>query len=1016
MSKKIENIALISSAGAGKTRALTERFLFLFLHKIEYPLDSLYGITFTNEAAFEMKTRIMRYLDILKAGKTEEESEKGIIEQFSQLFPDIKEHAQQKKRYLLNNLSELNVGTFHSLFASFLSSIPFAAGILPGYEIIDETQEALIYESVLDRYFESIARKPDVLTTLNELAEQQEKRIKASINDVYACITPWLPYLKELMSRERAIRSSIAQEEKRFTKLLGEFKEFICGDKSQSDQMNNHVLRLCNIIEQYIQTKDFKMLSKSAYTESLLRRDIDQKSYIQKFRNSLGKRSAQLSDIVTRLNNCTEEYLRLLSDYQILIHLKPIVDIHRLFQREKQERNLISFDDIEVYTLEAFRNNPEPEYLYFKVGAELRHLMIDEFQDTSHRQLEVMEPLISEITSVEPREKSIFYVGDPKQAIFRWRGGTPELFYTLIKRYPGKIKRDELIVNYRSKEEIVRFVNRVLDKKDKAKPGNTGGWIRVEECGDFAQKEEGDQKVMERTSELIEELHGEHGYEYSDIAVLVRTNNFGAGVAQEFTKRKIPCVSRSRADILSDDDVRFILNLLRFLDNPENDFALMHVLLAPIFKIKEETLRRLRSTKKSLYLTLRDSHPGWPVTRKLSSLLPLVHFLNPYELIYRIYMELRLKISYSLATLLDVALDYTGQGFGSLSSFIDWVERAGVSIEIKEIHPEGVKILTVHKAKGLEFEVVIIPETNWKVQSYENRQLLFSYMDNGAKPEKIYWRAYGKYFQTLKEAEEERLKNDELNLLYVALTRAKNGIYVLGFNHLKRGLGFWFDQISEKLGSTTYSLGEVIKKERPQPKGEEKPYGSISEEPLVIKEERTLYSPTERGIEIIDASRRRSIEFGTMMHHALSKVEWLDDVEIEKFVDDVVVFIKNLYVRTPEESQEIETQVRALLIETLTDPDLRFLFFKDNRDIRCKNELPIYFEEEKKDVSGHIDRLIIEPDRMTIIDYKTGEKKPEYAHQMRVYKRGMEKIYPGKSAKCLLVFLDKERGEKIVEV
>ncbi len=1007
---------MISSAGAGKTRALTERFLFLFLHKAVYPLDSLYGITFTNEAAFEMKTRIMRYLDVLKTCATEDESEKGIVEQFSQLFPDIKTYAQQKKRYLLNNLSELNVGTFHSLFASFLSSIPFAAGILPGYEIIDETEEKLIYESVLDRYFESIAQKADVLATLNELVEQQEKRIKVSINDVYSCITPWLAYLEELVRREQAIRSSTTEEEKKFIKLLTKFKSFICGDKSQSDQMSNHVLRLCNIIEQYIRTKDFKILTTSEYTESLLRRDIDQKSYIQQFMSSLGKRRAHFSDIVTRLNNCTEQYLRLLSDYQILIHLKPIVEIHRLFQREKRQRNLISFDDIEAYTLEAFRNNPEPEYLYFKVGAELRHLMIDEFQDTSHRQLEVMEPLISEITSVEPRDKSIFYVGDPKQAIFRWRGGTPELFYTLIKRYPGKIKKDELIVNYRSKEEIVRFVNRVLDKKDKAKPGNSGGWIRVEACGDFATKEEGDQKVMERTSGLIEELYDEHGYEYSDIAVLVRTNNFGAAVAQALTKRKILCVSRSRADILSDNDVRFILDLLRFLDDPENDFALMHVLLSPIFKIKEETLRRLPSPKKSLYMTLRDSHPGWPVTKRLSSLLPLVHFLNPYELIYRIYMELRLKISYSLATLLDVALDYTAQGFGSLSSFIDWLERAGQSIEIKEIHPEGVKILTVHKAKGLEFEVVIIPETNWKVQSYENKQLLFSYVDSGARPEKIYWRHYGKYFQTLKEAEEERLKGDELNLLYVALTRAKNGIYILGFNHLKRGRGFWLDQIAKKLGSTTYSLGEVIKKERLQLKKEEKPYGSISEEPLIIKEERTLYSPTERGIEIIEASRRRSIEFGTMIHRALSRVEWLDDVEIGQCVDDLVAFIKNLFVRTPEESEEIETHVRALLTETLTDAGLRFLFFKDSREVRCKNELPIYFEEEKKDVSGHIDRLIFESDRMTIIDYKTGEEKPDYVHQMRVYKRGMEKIYPRKSVKCLLVFLDKEKGKKVVEV
>ncbi len=1022
MSEKLENIALISSAGAGKTRALTQRFLFLFLHKALYPLDSLYGITFTNEAAFEMKTRILRYLDVLITGKTQNESEKAIIDDFTHLFPDIKERAEKKRRYLLNNLSELNISTFHSLFASFLSSIPFAAGILPGYEVIDETREALIYESVLDRFFEEVTQNKEIFNAIYELLEQQETRIKVSINGIYGCIIPWLNFLENLVNREGDIRSSIVEQENRFTNLLQEFRDFIHENESagyikNSNRMNNNVMKLLITIDKYIETKNFDNLSKSEYTQSILRRDIDSKSYIQKFTNNLGEKSADFLKILENIKICTKDYLNLLSDRQILIHLKPILEIHRLFQKEKRNRNVISFDDIETYTLEAFKNNPEPDYLYFKVGAEIRHLMIDEFQDTSHRQLEVMEPLISEITSVEPKEKSIFYVGDPKQAIFRWRGGTPELFYMLLRKYHDKIKKEELIVNYRSKEEIIKFVNTVLNKNDKPKEGNTGGWIKVEQCGDFSEKEEGAQKIKERIYSLVKELHREYGYEYSDIAVLVRTNNFGAAIAEELTKKRVPCVSRSRADILSDVDVWFVLNLLKFLDNPENNFALMHVLLSPLFNIKEETLRRLQYTQKTLFLNLSDSHPRWIVTKKLVHLLSLVHFLNPYELIYQIYKELGIKISYSLATLLDVALEYTREGFGSLSSFIDWVEKAGESIEIKEVHPEGVKILTIHKAKGLEFEVVIIPETNWQIKPYENRQLLFSYMDNGSKPEKIYWRSYGKYFKTLKDAEQERLKNDELNLLYVALTRAKNGIYILGFNHLKKGLGFWLDTISEKLGTTEYSCGEVFKKGRFEIRGkEEKAYGALSEEPLVIKEERTLYSPTERGIEIIDASRRRGIEFGTMVHHALSRVEWLDSFDIEHFVNDVMEFIKNMYVRTPEETEEIDVHLKSLLIETFTDPDLRYLFFKDNRDIKCKNELPIYFEEEKRDISGHIDRLIIEPGVMTIIDYKTGQEKPEYTHQMLIYKKGIEKIYPGSRVSSLLIFLEKQRGGKVVEV
>jgi ATP-dependent exoDNAse (exonuclease V) beta subunit len=1017
MFKKIKNVALMSAAGAGKTRALTRRFLFLYLNQVNFPLDSLYGITFTNEAAFEMKERIMRYLELLISGHAEDDSEKDIIGYFTEAFPNIKERAVQKKQYLLNNLSDLNISTFHHLFASFLSSVPFAAGLLPGYEIIDETEDGIIFDGVLDNFFENIDDNKDVVNIIGDLLAQQETRIKQSIKNIFRNIGPWIEYLERLVDQEESIKKRLLQREMKFIKVLKKFNEFIkqhesCGYTKSKRSLNKNLADFCAKIDEFLQNKNLKILHNSIFGT-----DLATKNYIHTFLKNLGDKSGQLIKILDDLEIVTDEYLNSLSDQQILIYLKPVLNIHQQFRKEKREQNMLSFDDIEMYTLEALKNNPEPDYLYFKIGAEIRHLMIDEFQDTSHRQLEVLNPLISEITSVEPEEKSFFYVGDPHQAIFRWRGGAPELFNLLIDKYQDKISEEKLIINYRSKDEIINFVNKVLDKDDKTKPGNTGGWLRVEDCGGFDDSQAGDDKIRQRVAEIIGELHKKYNYEYSDIAVLVKTNKFGVAMADELTKSHIPFVSKSRAVILNDDDVRLVLHLLKFLDDPENNFSLMHVLLSPIFKIKEETLRSLLSLRKTLYMGLRDAHPGWEATKILNNLLPIVHFCNPYQLIYRIYKELRLKISYPLATLMDVALDYTRNGFNSLSSFIAWSEIAGDSIEIKKVHPEGVKILTVHKAKGLEFEVVIIPETNWNLPRYENRQLLFSYTEDGARPEKIYWRSYGRYFQRLKDAEQERLKNDELNLLYVALTRAKNGIYVLGYNYLKRGYGFWINTISEKVGSTQYALGDIIKKEKLRKETEkEKAYGVIQEKPLVIKEERTMYSPTERGVQIIDTALRREMEFGSMVHQALSRIEWLDGFDVDKIIDDVMEYIKDLYARRPEERDKIEEKVKPLLTETLTDPDLRTLFFKGNRSVRCKNELPIYFEDEKRDVSGYIDRLIIEGEKTLIIDYKTGEEKPEYKHQMQTYKKGVGKIYPGKLTKTLLVYLERERGKKIVEI
>lgn len=1022
MFRKIEHTALMSSAGAGKTRALTKRFLYLYLHQANYPLKSLYGITFTNEAAFEMKTRVLDYLDLLIAGTSNDKANLEIIEYFNEHFSNVKERAKKKKNHLLNNLAEFNIYTFHSLFASFLSSIPFAAGVLPGYKIIDDAYELVIYESVLDKFLEASGREKDRFKLMKEFVVQKETRAKASVKDIYWSITPWFDFLGDLVGGEQDIRVRVKAKKDEFVESLHRLVSLIrtyekAGYTKSGAYMNKNLVGFCKAIDRYLESKNFKILEESAYTKSILRCDLDGKSYLAKFADNLGTKKDDFKKLLKVISSCTDDYLRLLSDQQIVVHLKPILEIHNLFQAEKRSRNFVSFDDIESLTLRALEVSPDIDYLYFKIGAEIAHLMIDEFQDTSYRQLKIIAPLINEIVSLDPAEKSLFYVGDPKQAIFRWRGGASELFDVLIKQYPEKIVRKELTTNYRSKAEVIDFVNTVLEKDDKAEPGNTGGWVRVENIGEFTGMDQGRQEIIERTCSIIKELHDNFGYEYSDLAILVYTNKFGVAVAEGLSKAGMPHVSRSKCDILSNTDVRIIVKLLQFLDDPENDFALLHVLLSPFFGLDEEVLRRLMYRGKTLFLGLRDSHPGWLATKKLEKLLALVHFANPYDLIFNIYQELKIEITYALATLLDVALEYTIEDFGHLSSFLDWLSDVGETIQVKEMHPEGVQILTVHKAKGLEFEVVLLPETNRAIRIGEDEQLLFSYKANGVEPEKIYWRSYGKYLQGLKEAEQDRLQMDELNLLYVALTRAKNGIHVLGFKHRKRGLGFWFGRIAEKVGGSTYSRGEITKKKEIKPvvtKTEK--YGAITRESSLLKEERSLYSPTERGLEIVGVSRRQGMEFGSMIHQALSKIDWLDNIDLPALITRAVRSIQDRYARLPDDASDIEERLTPLLVETLTDPGLGSLFFKDGRNVVCENEVSIYFEEKKRDVSGQIDRLIIEARQITIVDYKTGEEEVKHQQQLRIYKTGIERIYPGKRIETMLVYLDKARGKKIVKI
>ena len=901
MAEKIENIALMSAAGSGKTHALTKRFLLLYLHDRNFLLESLYAITFTNAAAFEMKNRILRYLDVLTLGTADNEPEKDVIDYFGAIFPDVQKRAAQKKNHLLNNFSDVHISTFHSLFASFLSCIPFAAGIMPDYKIIDEPDEQLILMQAIDRVLDTARANPQVLAMLTELVEQQERTVKTGIDNLYRSLIPWMSYFEDLMQREGRIRSAADKSTKELVGCLNDLVRFVHDHEyaaltKSTGKFNTMLEGMLNKITDFTDRADARRL------DPILRYFLDDgilnKKYVKNFVERLetpDEFHCLVEDTVERL----QEYVTVLSDREMLIHLKPIIEIHREFRSEKQKMSALGFDDIEFFTHEALKSNPETDYLYFKLGSDLNHLMIDEFQDTSFRQIEILEPIMDEITAMCPEEKSLFYVGDPFQAIFRWREGAPELFDYLKNKYEGKIKGKELSVNFRTREEIIRFVNKILDKKDRAKPGNTGGWMRIEELGEFKKKEEGDEATIEKTVKIARELTTVYGYAPDDIAILTRTNQFASRLAKALSESSIPCVSRSRTSILDEPDVQFILHLLKFLDNPQDDFSLLHVLLAAPVAMNEETIRRLRVGKKTLYMAFLDYHPEWPVTVRLEKILGLVYFNNPYQIIFRILQEFTLKISYPLATLLDAALGYTNADFNSLSAFVDWFEYHGKSIEVKETHAQGVEILTVHRAKGLEFEIVLIPETNWDLRKPENVQLLFSYEKESARPDRVYWRKHGKYLKGLREAEQERLKKDSLNLLYVALTRAKSGVYILGYKTSMTGLGLWLNVIKERLGDATLPYDTIPKQEKKPAREEAKPYHvTLIEQGPVVREERTLYSPTERGVEIIEPKRRKGLEFGEMIHRALSQVAWLDDMDAEAFIKGLVDYAKNIYVRT----------------------------------------------------------------------------------------------------------------------
>ncbi|MGQ9664838.1 MAG: UvrD-helicase domain-containing protein [bacterium] len=1016
--KEIKNISLISAAGSGKTHALTKRFLFLYLHKKNFPLESLYAITFTNSAAYEMKSRIMRYLEVLARGSATNKQETDVLAYFTKIFSEreLKEIASWKKDYLLHNLSDLNVSTFHSMFASFLSVIPFKAGILPDYKIIDELEEDLILQQSIDQYFENALKNQEFANTIMKLINSEKKDVNELILQLYRRLKPWLAQLSDLYKHREQHKNELEKCREDLVNVLDKFKDFVIKNidatYTKAGKISNAWQSFLHKIDAFIKKGDddslYDILNYFAQENGM------DKDYFRKFVASINN-PQEYNKLIAAIRQKIFSYLKECSNDKLVIYFQPLIELHKIFEAEKKKKNVISFSDIEDYVLSVFKSDPEVDYLYFKLGAEINHLMIDEFQDTSYKQIDILEPILNEITAYQPEQKSLFYVGDPHQAIFRWRQGAPELFDELKKKYGKKIVSERLEMNYRTRKEIIDFVNKILDKEDKADPLNVGGWLRIEELGQFTKKDEGEEATMKKVVKIIKDLK-KLGYKESDIAILTRTNSFAAELADVLSKSGVFCLSRARASIMDEPDIQLIIHLLKFMDNAEDDFSLLHILESEIAELNEDMIYTLVDIKnrenKSLYMVLLDHYASLPITKKLQELLSFVYFMNPYQLVFHIYKSFGLKMSYPIATLLDATIDYIAEGYGSLSDFINWLEYNGPAIEVKETQFEGVRIMTIHKAKGLEFEIVILPETNFELKNKD--KIMFSYKEN-ARPDQIYWRDYGKYLPGLVEKEEALEKIDNLNLLYVALTRAKSGVYMLGFRTEKKNLGFWFEYIKEKLNGEPLPCDNIPEK-RAEP-GEKKT-STIRDEKVFVKipqvrEEREIYSPTERGLEIIEFARRHGMRFGEIVHKVLSKIEWLDGLQIDQVVEDLLKFAKDNCVRTLRDLEDVEKKLKSLLYETFTDPDLRVIFYKEGRSADFRNEIALYFEDENKDVSVHIDRLIFEPQKVLVVDYKTGSEKKDDRHQIEMYKQGIRLMYPDIEIQSILLYLENNRGNKL---
>lgn len=1055
-----------ASAGAGKTHKLTgEYLLLLFSQPGAY--KRILAVTFTNKATDEMKGRIVEELYNLASGHKSD-----YVDMLSEAYKmDEEQVRSQAKKILitiLHDYSAFNISTIDKFFQQTMRAFTREIGLQGGYGI--EMDQDLVLSDAVDRLLAGLENpenkellgwmlrfaedkiegggewnlRRDIMSLGSEVFKESYKafsdELLSDIKDKKALEDYKTSLFKIIKSVEKEVRD-IASEAKeimnRHSLLPMDFKggsrsPMCLFDKWAKGEMKPPTATFAGLED-----------NASAYTTKTTPED---------------KKSAIMSAFSAGLNDCVK---RMVARFDNLTHyytaneivryyytLGILADISRNIAEYREEKNVMLIADTTELLSKVIDGSNAP-FIYEKTGTRIDNYMIDEFQDTSGMQWRNFKPLVEESVS---NNRDNLIVGDVKQSIYRFRNSDWKLLDEQVaKDFADDVVREETLKdNWRSCRNIVSFNNSFftaapfllqdlynnnietssLSDEEKALYNtrlmsaykksyqrvpapfrNKDGHVRVE----FVQSDdngEWKEKVLERLPEHLEKLQ-DNGFELRDIAILVRTNMEGAAVAEALMAYKDSHPeSPYKYDIISDDAlfvsrsfvIRFMMQMLRHINNPGDDACRRIALFS--YRIVSSHWERTDFTD----IELEE-------LQRISS-LPLYEMV---ESVYRLFMPyFPVNEQVFVQAFLDMVAEYSGKESADLSRFIKWWDERGYRKTIATPDAQNaIRIMTVHKSKGLGFKAVIVPFCDWEIDHKPTKPVVLWCHPKEAPfnnlhlvPVRYGQVLAGTIFASDYFKEKLHAYIDNLNTLYVAFTRSKEELIVMAPIPKKPGeapssisgllwnvldchipdtaegekledINVFFDKEKAlfEMGDwwkTSQKTGSSEMKELPI-----RPVCSVS------SDNRLHLRLHGKGFFFNDERRKH----GTLMHEILSAVRTSADIE------RAVEYYRLSGVISGEESGELIARLHKLLEKT------EVASWYDG-EAKVLNEVEIL---AGKGLSKRPDRVMIYPDKVVIVDYKFGEKEEKKYHtQVRNYIKLIHKMgYQNVEAYIWYVELDK---------
>ena len=1020
-----------ASAGSGKTFTLVKEYLkILFQSSSKDTFKHILAITFTNKAVGEMKERIIETLKQFSSPDILISPNSIFIALCEEL--DIKPEAVHKQsKTILNNIvynyAAFDISTIdgftHKIIRTFAHDLK-----LPINFEVELDQETLLNEAV-DNLIAQAGTDKELTKTLVDFAIEKTdddkswdisydfnkiSKLLANENDI-----PFLEHLKGKTLQDFKVLKA---------QLINEMKE------ANTNLVNQAQKTLTLINECGLQYDDFSRSSLPKHFENLVSKrlglsfDTNWQTGLINNESLYPKRVTQ--EIATIIDEIQPQLILAFTDTKELVfqikflssflnNITPLSVLNAINQELlsiKKEQNKMLISEFNTIISGEIKNQPTP-FIYERLGEKFRHYFIDEFQDTSTLQWQNLIPLMDNTLSGEnlkQEQGTAMLVGDAKQAIYRWRGGKAEQFIDLYthKSRPFFIEQhvDNLPTNYRSFKEIIGFNNSffsylaetVFSNKTYSELYQLGatqksfieldGFVSI----DFLDIEKDDNRDDLYPQKVLEIITGclSHGFNLSDICVLVRKKKEGIAIAEFLSEHGITIMSSETMLIYNSSQVRFIDHFLTLLLNPNNDEIKIEVLsfLAHHFNIDKKHdffSNHLKLSTSQLF----KSFENFGVYINAAALLQLPLY-NLAESLIRHFNLVETSNAY-LQFYLDFVLEYMHKNGSNLSSFLEHFNKKKESLSI--VSPQGqnaVQIMTIHKSKGLEFPIVIFPYADLNIyQEREPKEWFpldkkrfngFSHTLLNYKKEDF--KNYGEEGLNIYNKHEAELELDNINLLYVALTRPIEQLYIIskkdissrGIVNMKTYAGLLLQYLSQKQvyneSQSTYTFGSP--KKVSEDSTLKKQHITHREFISTAKESHNIKIITNSGY-LWDTNQQDAIEKGNLVHDIMSYIKTKNDI----------AFVLSDYVDSSIINHEQAKVLQITIFDIVNHTELNSYFTE---------EYIIYNERDIITKTGTIlrpDRLMINTkNEAIIIDYKTGAENKKHMQQLTQYQDVLEEM------------------------